>query len=151
MTAEMCWDNENRTPMSGFYLDPANDLPVSGDVAHVFEPHPAVGELWTREAERASLVESSAAELHVQWPSHDPVRPVPACPECAAGKHGNCDGIAWDFVADEPTACPCDHVEVVPAPPIPEGLCGVGGCVYNWTHASADDRNYPPSKHSWER
>jgi hypothetical protein len=69
MTAEMCWDNENRTPMPGYYLDPNLDLPVSGDVAHAFEPHPATGELWTREAEPTALVESSAKNLHVSWPS----------------------------------------------------------------------------------
>lgn len=32
------------------------------------------------------------------------------CPECAAGKHENCDGSAWDTHQDEPTtcSCPCD-------------------------------------------
>lgn len=36
--------------------------------------------------------------------------PTPAvCPECAAGKHGNCDGTAWDLVADELTTCSCAH------------------------------------------
>lgn len=30
------------------------------------------------------------------------------CPECRAGKHGNCDGYAWDDQLDEPTACSCD-------------------------------------------
>ncbi|GAA4075602.1 hypothetical protein ACFFOS_27520 [Nocardioides kongjuensis] len=37
---------------------------------------------------------------------------VQPCPECRAGKHGNCDGGSWDYVADEPAACPCaieDH------------------------------------------
>ena len=29
------------------------------------------------------------------------------CPECYAGKHGNCDTTTWDFVADEPGVCPC--------------------------------------------
>jgi hypothetical protein len=29
------------------------------------------------------------------------------CPECLAGKHGNCDGTTWDTVADEPADCPC--------------------------------------------
>lgn len=36
----------------------------------------------------------------------------PPCPECAQGKHDNCDGTTWDPVADAPTACPCaegDH------------------------------------------
>lgn len=31
----------------------------------------------------------------------------PICPECAAGKHPNCDGTAWDFDADELTTCAC--------------------------------------------
>jgi hypothetical protein len=31
------------------------------------------------------------------------------CPECAAGKHTNCDGTTWDNVTDAPTACPCVH------------------------------------------
>lgn len=30
-----------------------------------------------------------------------------SCPECAAGKHRNCDGGSWDTVADGPAACPC--------------------------------------------
>lgn len=29
------------------------------------------------------------------------------CPECAAGKCGNCDGRAWDFTKDEPVICVC--------------------------------------------
>ena len=29
------------------------------------------------------------------------------CPECAAGKHGNCDGGAWCLVDDGPTPCSC--------------------------------------------
>lgn len=29
------------------------------------------------------------------------------CPECAAGKHDNCDGTAWDTHQDEPTDCSC--------------------------------------------
>ena len=32
---------------------------------------------------------------------------VGACPECVAGKHGNCDGTTWDDVADAPADCPC--------------------------------------------
>ena len=32
---------------------------------------------------------------------------VQACPECRAGKHPNCDGRSWDYVADEPAPCPC--------------------------------------------
>lgn len=36
------------------------------------------------------------------------------CPECTQGKHGNCDGGAWDLDTDQPTACDCaasDHKE----------------------------------------
>lgn len=33
------------------------------------------------------------------------------CPECAAGKHQNCDGTAWDHEADEPTTCTCPAAE----------------------------------------
>lgn len=29
------------------------------------------------------------------------------CPECKAGKHGNCNGEAWDEEVDEPTSCGC--------------------------------------------
>lgn len=34
-----------------------------------------------------------------------PDRPV--CPECKAGKHGNCEGITWDFDTDTLTTCGC--------------------------------------------
>lgn len=30
-----------------------------------------------------------------------------ACPECAAGKHPNCDGGSWDRATDAPGTCPC--------------------------------------------
>lgn len=45
---------------------------------------------------------------------------VAVCPECAAGKHGNCDGSAWDFLTDEPTSCPCacNVEQTQPAAPI---------------------------------
>lgn len=33
--------------------------------------------------------------------------PPPTCPECLAGKHVNCDGLAWDPVADDTTTCGC--------------------------------------------
>lgn len=29
------------------------------------------------------------------------------CPECRQGKHGNCDGTAWDDATDAPAGCPC--------------------------------------------
>jgi hypothetical protein len=34
---------------------------------------------------------------------------VQVCPECRAGKHGNCDGTAWDETADRLVDCPCNH------------------------------------------
>lgn len=38
------------------------------------------------------------------------VRAPSTCPECAAGKHRACDGVAWDFEADAETACTCAEV-----------------------------------------
>lgn len=35
--------------------------------------------------------------------------PTWICPECKAGKHGNCDGTAWDDDKDDFTTCGCDH------------------------------------------
>lgn len=32
---------------------------------------------------------------------------IDPCPECEAGKCGNCDGDAWDKVNDTPAVCPC--------------------------------------------
>lgn len=32
---------------------------------------------------------------------------LPPCPECAQGKHGNCDGTTWDEIGDAPATCPC--------------------------------------------
>lgn len=31
------------------------------------------------------------------------------CPECIAGKCGNCNGDAWDDDKDEPMECLCAH------------------------------------------
>ena len=52
---------------------------------------------------------------------------VPPCPECAAGKHGNCDGSTWDNARDMRAPCPCcfsDHAQALhvprPAPPYVE-------------------------------
>jgi hypothetical protein len=69
MTSALCWDNQGRTRVSGYYLDPTIDFPISGDVAHAFEQRPAAGLLWTLEADRSALVESSAKNLHVDWPT----------------------------------------------------------------------------------
>lgn len=32
---------------------------------------------------------------------------APICPECAQGKHGNCDGSSWNPAADDIDTCPC--------------------------------------------
>jgi hypothetical protein len=37
--------------------------------------------------------------------TYDPLPPI--CPECLAGKCGNCDGQAWDDATDEPAPCAC--------------------------------------------
>lgn len=37
--------------------------------------------------------------------AYDPLPPI--CPECLAGKCGNCNGQAWDHDADEPADCEC--------------------------------------------
>lgn len=33
------------------------------------------------------------------------------CPDCAAGKHGNCDGSAWCTTCDTQELCPCAQVD----------------------------------------
>jgi len=38
-------------------------------------------------------------------PDTDEERPV--CPECVAGKHGNCTSQAWSDITDTPTHCRC--------------------------------------------
>lgn len=35
------------------------------------------------------------------------VKGVARCPECAASKHGNCDGRTWDYEQDATAVCPC--------------------------------------------
>jgi len=39
---------------------------------------------------------------------------VPVCPECRAGKHGNCDGTALDTKTDEITTCICYYLQMLP-------------------------------------
>jgi hypothetical protein len=33
------------------------------------------------------------------------------CPECAQGKHRNCDGTSWNEVLDSPDTCECELAE----------------------------------------
>jgi hypothetical protein len=45
----------------------------------------------------------------------------PVCPECQQGKHGNCDGTAWDEGRDEISLCRCEdpmHRPEVPDAPV---------------------------------
>lgn len=50
-------------------------------------------------------VRAGVAAVHV---ADLPTRP---CPECAAGKHGNCDGTTWDNTRDERVPCPCPSAQ----------------------------------------
>lgn len=43
--------------------------------------------------------------------------PLP-CPECVVGKCANCDGRAWDTLADCYTVCPCNAAGH-PGPAVP--------------------------------
>jgi hypothetical protein len=36
---------------------------------------------------------------------------LPPCPECKAGKHGNCNGQTWNPKADAPDICPFGGTE----------------------------------------
>lgn len=41
----------------------------------------------------------------------DPSDLLRICPECKAGKHGNCNGEAWDDVNDQPIQCECTECD----------------------------------------
>jgi hypothetical protein len=43
------------------------------------------------------------------------LHPLPVCPECLAGKHGNCDGSAWNDAADDLDRCHCPNAAHGPA------------------------------------
>jgi hypothetical protein len=50
---------------------------------------------------------------HGNRPDCTTTDPTHVCPECRAGKHGNCDGDAWCNVFDEVVPCQCgapDHM-----------------------------------------
>jgi hypothetical protein len=66
------------------------------------------GTAWEHDELEAGVAEHrvSAAERAV---ADEMVRiAIATCPECAAGKHGNCDGTAWDDAADRVTSCACE-------------------------------------------
>lgn len=53
--------------------------------------------------------EGDCSHLCIYCEREDAYEPtnIEPCPECKAVKHGNCDGITWDVVADEEAPCPC--------------------------------------------
>jgi hypothetical protein len=66
---------------------------------------PDVEEAIARYAARKEAQERDAATTKEPTVTTEPTPPV--CPECVAGKHPNCDGRAWDDVADAATTCAC--------------------------------------------
>jgi hypothetical protein len=62
------------------------------------------------------------------------VNSTPDCPECTAGKHGNCDGTSWNPKADDVDTCPCAErghgalgEAVLGEVPQCNGRCGIQG------------------------
>lgn len=44
-------------------------------------------------------------------------------PECAQGKHDNCDGTGWDIDLDRTAQCPCScHINLRPKGALPDTL-----------------------------
>ena len=67
------------------------------------------------------------------------------CPECACGKHANCDGTAWDDTTDAPTACECaDTAHAIRAlrDAVDEAYTDRGRVIWwaNWRAADPDKR-----------
>lgn len=89
-------DEGERTPMVTTDLvamlaeHEADDLPLRAITPHGSYAFDVIGATW----------EGGYVHLRLR-------EAVRACPECAAGKCGNCSGEAWDTGADEPTHCPC--------------------------------------------
>ncbi|MEV8269128.1 histone-like nucleoid-structuring protein Lsr2 [Microbacterium oleivorans] len=86
------------SPLAG-----ADSVPIAGPAADVeaqIEAYAAA----KAERERAAL--AASARTSEKTPA--------VCPECVAGKHGNCDGTAWDLAEDQPTTCSCTHPENAP-------------------------------------
>ncbi|MGZ0069286.1 Lsr2 family DNA-binding protein [Microbacterium arborescens] len=75
---------------------------------------PDVEEAIARYAARKEAQERSAATTKEPTVTLEPTPPV--CPECVAGKHPNCDGRAWDDVADAATTCACVDSTHTPEP-----------------------------------
>ena len=61
-------------------------------------------------SERDNLIAAGVDPSELAVPA--PITAPDPCPECAAGKHGNCDGTAWSVDEDCASICPCaaaDH------------------------------------------
>lgn len=69
------------------------------------QAHDLLDELQARIGEATSAYWEDQEQRPVMIHGFDTFR----CPECVAGKCGNCDGSAWDTVMDRPTTCGCDH------------------------------------------
>lgn len=119
---ERCWRVRNAGPLSAagypgdqwpeqvkreHSLDPMTvaDLSAMGlqlrptDVVRAVTPHGSyafdvIGATWEGGVMHLRLLEQATA-----------------CPECSAGKCGNCDDSTWDTRADQPTRCPCSLLE----------------------------------------
>lgn len=73
------------------------------DVGRTYTPAELSGD-WSCTAttlRRSAIDRSRIVVSHETWVLS------PRCPECRAGKHGNCDGTAWDNAADAPASCGC--------------------------------------------
>lgn len=64
---------------------------------------------WTKEdvAGDLGLTPEQAARGWDDGSKPEPSGGPQPCPECVAGKHGNCDGTSWDNQLDEAISCPC--------------------------------------------
>ncbi|MGU3358197.1 hypothetical protein ACLBWJ_13160 [Microbacterium sp. M4A5_1d] len=76
---------------------------------------PDVEEAIARYAARKEAQERVAATTKEPTVTTEPTPPV--CPECVAGKHPNCDGTAWDDVADAVAGCACSAHATEPTEP----------------------------------
>jgi hypothetical protein len=75
------------------------DCPVHGPCQGCWE---ITGRMMAHDGTCDGLTAENQAQMRVDW-----LRAHSVCPECRAGKHGNCDGEAWDDAIDAPTACHC--------------------------------------------
>lgn len=71
-------------------------------VADRFE-HPGGSRVLARRArDKAAGMETALRILASSLPAE-----LTICPECAQGKHVNCDGTAWDNALDQEVPCAC--------------------------------------------